>query len=397
MKSSKRSTQSRMSLKAKLIGVALGGVLLWQVISLSLAASHGDDDSDLSAADYSTTSATAAAAAAAQHLQTGDPKGAKIFARQALASSPLSAAAVRGLALAEQSLGNSQQANAILSQSAALGWRDIPTQLLLAQAYIAQGNYLEAAQRIDAALRVDPNDNKLYSVVDQLDTDPKFAKMLVERLSLSPNWRGRYFDAVGGVSPDLLQARGRVLMALTRSSAPPSQREALPTISALVQAGRVLQAYDVWRALQDTSTETSEVFDFERSGFAGMAPFDWTLLSVLGVNVGTDTGSGGTYMKISTDGSASGIAARRLILLRAGSHELSYIGSKAAMDRAAFNWSIRCFGSGKMIFNAQDTSAPPPYRFDVPQGCGSQYLELRVRANPATAGRSATFERITLN
>jgi hypothetical protein len=397
MKSGNRLRQRPLSNKAKLISLTAGSLLLWQVISLSLAAGHGDYESDLSAADYASTSAAAATTAAAQRLQDGDPNGARVFAKQALSISPLSAASVRSLGFAEQALGHWQHANAILSQSAALGWRDVATQLWLMQAYLQQKDYPQAAERLDAALRTDPDQKALYNILDHLVADNEFAAAVAKRLTLDPNWRTPYLRYVSGITVDALRARSRVLSALAQSATPPSREEILPIISALVQAKQIPQAHELWLGLQRDGANSSYNSGFEHSGTTGMSPFEWTLLPVLGANVSTDTASGKAVLHASTDGSTSGILARQLIVLSPGWHVLSYVGSTAPADHAAFGWSVRCTDTSKMLLNMQSSDALPPYRFDVPSECGSQYLELRVRVSPAAANKPAEFSRVRLD
>jgi hypothetical protein len=394
MKSSKRARTQSISTKAKLIGLVVGGFLLWQVISLSLAAGHGDYEADLSAADYASTSAAAATMAATQRLQDGDPTGARVFAKEALSVEPLSAEAVRSLGFAEQALGHWQQANAILSQSAALGWRDVATQLWLAQAYLQQGDYPHAAERLDAALRVEPDDKTLYGVLDQFITNKDFSLSMAKRLVLRPNWRGRYLRQASGVSVDTLRAKSYILDILARTNAPPSREEVLSVVSGLIQAKQVQQAHEVWHGLMRAGSHTYDS-DFEHSGATGMAPFEWTLLPVLGANVSTEVVAGKSILRASTDGSASGILTRQLIVLPQGPHALSYVGSMPPPGGSAFSWSVRCVDTGKMLLNAQSVSLPF-YHFDVPDQCGSQYIELRVRVNPAAASRSVEFYRVIL-
>jgi hypothetical protein len=399
MRSQSTTRHRPVSGKAKLTGLILGLLLGWQVVVISLAAGHGDYDTDLAASDYASTSQAAATAAAAQHLQNGDAAGAKVFAKQALATSAISAPTLRSLGLAEQSLGHWQQAGAILSQASALGWRDGPTQLWLAEAYLQNHDYIGAAQRLDALLRIQPASTDLFDVLDQLLVDPRLASAIAERLALNPGWRSNYFKYSGTGSLAMWQARSALLMDMVRSSAPPSRDEIFPVVRGLAQADQLASARKLWFEAQRMKPAALYDPSFANIGPLGRAPFEWTVTPILGAGVRTEPvgQGGGTTLHVTTDGTASGMLMRQTILLPLGAHNMRYAGSTDASAHGALGWSIRCMSTGKLVLDTLNAPASKDYNFVIPENCDNQFIELHAASNPAAAGRSAYFYRLELN
>ena len=394
LKSAARSRgQKPLSRMAKIVGGVAGALLVWQVTAISLAAGHGDEDGDIAAADYASTSPAAATAAAEQRLADKDPAGAKVFAAHALTQAPISAAALRSLSLAEQGLGNWQSASALLSQSAALGWRDASTQLLLAQAFLQQKDYANAAERLDAALRTNPQSTDLFNLVDQSITQPDFARAMADRLQYNPDWRPRYFTYTRNI-PEEIQ-NGRVIMVdrLSRSNASPSRDEIRPLIYTLINAGKVTEARKIWAQTQHLKAGVIYDPKFEHVGTSAMLPFEWTKLTVLGANLTVEpaTRGPGMLLRAQTDGSASGVLLRQMISLSPGRHFLRYSGSIPAGARNAFGWAIHCAQSGETAFSSMGSLDRPPYQFDISDNCGSQMVELRVAHDPAAENIEANF------
>jgi hypothetical protein len=393
MKAARRSHRKPLSRKAKLIGLGIGSLLGWQVLFVSLAAGHGDQATDLSAADSASTSQIAATMAAEQRLNGNDPAGARIFARQALAISPVSATALRDLGFAEQGLGHWQQSNALLSQAAALGWRDGPTQLWLAQAYLEAKDYRHSAERLDAVLRTAPLSTALFDIMDQVIADKALDGAMVERLELNPIWRSRYLQYIGTGTSAVSKAM--LLTDLSHSKTPPSRDEILPVVSRLVQTGDVEQAKNLWFAVQHAS---GTLYDpgFEHVMTTGASPFEWGQFAVLGANARTEPqrDSNAMMFSVTTDGSAAGILLRQLLTLPPGEHILDYRGIIPANTRQAFGWKIRCFKGGTLLDTIGTSS--PPYRFSVPKDCQLQYIELHVTSSPSAAGSKVTFNRLNL-
>jgi len=385
-----------LSNKAKLIGLAVGGIAVWQIWTSSLASWHGSEG-DLSAADYAGTSQAAAAVAAGQRLNDSDFAGAKIFATKALSISPIDITPLRELGLSEQGLGDNAKSAAIFSQTAALGWRDTPTQLWLAQAFLQQKDYASAAQRIDASLRTNPDSTDLYPVVDHMITDPAFMRALAKRLVLAPAWRIGYLRQVDGVSPDVLDARAKLLALLSGNATPPSRDEVIPTLYALIGAGQAPLALHLW--LRSQGIGSKDIYDptFASAATTDTSPFEWTIRPVSGAALTTDQQGSGRIVTVTTDGSAAGLLMQETVTLSPGSRTLRYTGDIPAAARGALGWTVQCLRTGKALLNTLQQPPASSYRFDVPADCTSQRVSLLVASSAAAAGSKAQFSRLDVN
>jgi tetratricopeptide (TPR) repeat protein len=388
--------QRPLSRKAKIIGLAAGILLVWRISAVSLAAGHSDSSNDLAAADFAGASQAAAITAAEQRLGDGDFAGAKVFSTHALSISAISAASLRNLGLAEQGLGNWQRSGALFSQNAALGWRDAPTQLWLVQAFLQQKDYDTAAQRMDAVLRLNPPNFDLYGTLDQLIGDPAFARAMAGRLLLNPDWRTYYLGYVSNLNGPALLARAHLLSLLSGSAMPPSREEVLPILSVLIRDDKAPLARMLWTRSQ--RTDSKGIFDpgFTNAGTTGMAPFEWSILPVPGATLTREQQGAANIVHVTTDGAASGILLRQATALPPGPHRLSFAGTIPPAAHHAFGWSVRC-RSGRILLNTTGLAGPSAYRFDVPQDCLSQQVELLVASSAEAAGKEALFKAIDVD
>jgi len=398
MKPNMRGRKQRpLSRKTKIVSAAVGAVLVWQIAMISLAAGHSDSNNDLAAADFAGASQAAAIAAAEQRLTANDFDGAKVFATNALSISVISAASLRDLGLAEQGLGHWQRSGALFSQNAALGWRDGPTQLWLAQAFLQQKDHGSAAQRIDAALRIAPQSTALFDMLDQQIGDTGLTNAMIERLQLNPDWRIHYLRYLNNAPLPELISRSRMLIALASSSTPPSRDETIPLLYALIQADRTKLARLVWEHTQHVTIGGLYDPSFQQTGVSDMAPFEWSILPVPGANVTVNSQGPGNILSATTDGSASGTLLRQMTALTPGDHSLTYDGTIPVAAHNAFGWRVRCTTDGRNLMNSVRESSGPPYRFNVPSTCKGQRVELLVASSAAAAGSEVHFKKVDIN
>lgn len=373
-----------LSKRDKVVGVVVGIVLGWQIITISLAAGHGYEEGDLSAADYATTSQAAAIAAAQQHLDDGDPAGAKVFALHALTISPVSAVALRELWMAEGNLGNVAQQSALVSQAAALGWRDVPTQVALSLAFLQQRNYDAAAQRMDAGLRIDPHSTKLFDILDKEIADPAFARAIVQRLALTPGWLQYYLGYTGGVAPATLKARASLSTDLLKNSIPLPREGLISLLYALTKAKETALARELWLKYQGSPEKNVYDTHFRNIGMNGMSQFEWAVLPVPGASVSADSSrNSGNALIARTDGTAAGVLMRQRLTLSPGPHTLTYDGTMPSSATKSFGWQIRCVDGRIALGNIRQAPLLPA-KFDVPVNCDSQYIEFTVSSSLTT-------------
>ncbi|MDH7637279.1 hypothetical protein [Sphingomonas oryzagri] len=386
------------SRKAKIIGCAVGLLLAWPTLQLSLALAHSADE-DLAAADFAEDSQSAATAAAQQRLADGDPAGAETLARNALAVSPISDASLRVLALAEQQQGNWQHSNALMNQAAALGWRDLPTQLWLAAAYVQAKDYENAANRLDAALRVNPDLPQLHALIDSSAADPQLRPYLLRRLALNPAWRQSYFADPTLASPDAARARGSLLAGLSGTANPPSHDELVQVLSAMVSAGAAGEARNLWIAANHGANQPLYDGRFERTAQSYASPFEWSLRSVPGAETSAEKrdNAPGDALLVRTDGTASGTLARQWLRLTPGEHQLTVSSAGPASSLRSLAWTIRCMPHGPTITTLQGSGKRDTAAFATAPDCTDQVIELQARPQAGSSNGEVRFFDMVIN
>ncbi len=395
---SRRRQHIPASRHAKWVGGSIAILLAVVTSYVSLNMGYGGDDNDLAAADHASTSQMAATIASQQRLADGDAAGASVFARQALKVSPISASALRVLGLSEQQQGHYPYASALMNQASALGWRDTPTQVWLATAYLQNNNYPETAEHIDAALRVNPTIRDFYNFVDLAAVIPAFVNRIVPRLVLNPVWRDPYFTDRIALPPASVHARALLLGALVNTPAPPARDELVIAIKRLEAAGLYQEAHHLWTIANHIKQSPVYDADFEHTQVAQAAPYEWLLLPTSGTNITPEARPGfkGMALHVTSDGVSSATLAQQTALLGEGIHHVSVKADGAVRALASFTWVVRCLPKGPVVITLGGAGSMHGASFTIPNNCPQQSIELHAQPNAASHGGEAWFGRIEL-
>ncbi len=376
------------------LAAVVGGLLAWQVIAsgLSLAAIGRDQGAEALAA--SPGSARGAAMLAQSELAAGDATGAEMLARRALATTPIDARALRVLGFAREQRGDAAGSAAMLNQAAALGWRDGPTQVWLAEAARAAGDHDAAALHLDAAARDVGRSERSLALVDAMIADPAMRREMAKRMAAMPPWRGMYLLDPLPLPPQQLASRGLLMLDMAALGSPASPAEVASVTRRLVDAGDYAAAYRVFRASSAPGrAEPDEGFDRASSDPSAISPFDWRLGNIAGASATGAATATGRRVEVTSDGTAAGVVMRRIVLLAPGAHGLSATISADPAASATFRWTLACLPDRKLlpVIGPSSTGATlAGVRWSVPaQGCIAQEVALRALPGP---GGHATAE-----
>lgn len=333
---------------ARLIVALLIGVALALIVTRLLLAEAALDDGRYDAAvalapgwsDPRTAQATRA-------LDAKRPARAESEARAALARDPLAVEAIRALAEARAARDDAAGQARLYGAAARLGWRDLPSQLWLADALLRAGNYPIAMQRLDGFAIQDQNPARLAGIFDPIARDPDMRASLVATLTHRPAWRTNYLRHL----PDEQGLPGRlaVLQALAESPAPPNRQELVPLVHLLLLQGRGTAARAVWAfGAEGRATAGHLVFDagFEQPPVQTeeLVAFDWDLRASADGLAERDAapGGGGQALHAHADSGAGGVLARQTVLLAPGPHVVTVAARGGAASLDALRWSIDC-------------------------------------------------------
>jgi O-antigen ligase len=355
---------------------------------------------ELLAARVAPWSSLVQSAAATRFQLLGQVEASSGAARKALALAPMDAPALRAEGMAALALGRRDQGAALMSLGARLGWRDIFTQLWLAEQAMAAGAHGFAIQRIDAVLRQGKFDAELLPLLPGLMHTQGGRVALAEQLAFEPGWRVAFFNAVARdrtwTMPQLLDLIAR----LRRTEAPVNEVDTGLIRAVLASSGRYGDVRRVWLASGQRALIGDGSFD-ARPGAVSQwqGPYAWYGPPLTGVRLDVaeaNLARKGYALAITSDGLAPGGALAQTLVLTPGPHRLAF--SSRADDEALLRQlqvTLECrrnadtalgepFGVALNWRPRKDGWQQADGRFFIPDGCPGQILTLLI---PQAGGR----------
>ncbi|EIZ79038.1 o-antigen polymerase [Novosphingobium sp. Rr 2-17] len=323
----------------------------------------------------------------------GDATSSSQAARKALTLSPMDAAALRAEGAARIQLGDVEQGASLLSLGAKLGWRDVYTQLWLAQQALAAGADGFAVQRADAVLRQNRFFDQVLSQLPPLIAHQSGRDALAEQLSYKPGWRAAFFNQVARTKGYRVDDLLGLLTALRKRGAPVTPAETALVRAVLADAGDFADARRVWLASGGIGNIGDPGFEQGPEVPRYAAPFGWKAPDMLGVRLRYDEPSpklSGQALALSSDGEAAGPALVQTIALSPGRYRISMYGLTRKPELLAK------LGAGVACRLATSAQASPPIEavlswkptkdgwfagageIRVPAGCPGQDLYIAI-------------------
>lgn len=376
----------RAILAAAAVLVVAGAVILFNLADLAVRSRH-----PALLAALAPVSPRVGELAAEISLAGGNAEEAERLARQALASAPLSARALRVLALARQQQGRGAEAASAMSLAAGLGWRDTPTQLWLLAAYTGQGDYAAALERADAMARRGQQIDDMMAVMMAAAAEPQAQRPLVERLETRPPWRPAFFDMWRRVPAERAPIYERFMAEAARGAGPLTLSEVAPFTAGLFQQREHARAAAVWRRFGGGETLIHDG-GFERAEMGGQrrwAPFLWSFPAVSGIDsaIAASPAGEGKALFAASDGNVRAQVASQSLVLAPGRYRL-VIDAKAeeGSPADAFTASLGCAVKGLALSQSEPVTTEAEgwsrfvYMINVPAGCSAQTLSLQLRS-----------------
>ena len=312
----------------------------------------------------------------------------------ALARDPLDLSSLRGLGLALERTGQSDQAEAVMRFVGARTWRDGPTQVWLLRRRLDQGRYQDAFRSADALLRRDAEETTrpvLFPLLVAAAAYDDARPALVARLAAAPWWRGDFLRT--------LAVHGRVLgtasvfTELANTATPPTPAEYAPFVDRLVGEGDYAGAFAVWRrVVRARGVPDQGLRDGDFTGRFDGAPFTWSVAAGAGGESETGPapdGAPGWALRVTYDGFSSPSLPTQLLVLSPGIYRVSWRQRIAPPSPERLFWRIRCADSGLTAARAPvegRTATNTRWRdmamaVVIPaSGCAGQWLELATAA-----------------
>lgn len=378
-------------------GVVIAGKLGITAGAISLAVLCWMSASDrLTAQSESPEHAYFGAEAAAQiafaQLAENNPQRALVEARRAVQTAPIDPSTTSALGSTLLTLGKADQAYAAFAVAGALGWREVPTQLYwLAQAEAA-GDVGVAAQRLDALLRLDIDNEAVANSFYTLGQTQLGQQALANLLLNKPPWERRFLLETGGLEGADLEGR-LAAIELAASQGASFDCEAIGiAANRLIRNDMAATAKQLWRRACERSEGallSNGAFETDPS-ITSRSPFTWQLQSEGGLDVAVQPAPPplkGHALRIRSSMTARTIAAHQLTALQPGRYRLSWT---TALDNGTpddgIKVLVRCEGAGELTAAYSETDATQGNRvettFAVPQqDCPIQTVAVQKAAS----------------
>jgi O-antigen ligase len=368
--------------RRRMAGPAFAGVLSMLVVSAELSQDRVLAGDGAAALGWAGWRARAWSLRGQARLQQGQRLAAGSDAAMALKIDPLDPVAVRIAGLVAQAEGQHARATVMAAVAGQLGWRDLPTQVWLAELAEQHGDLSYEVQRVDALLRQHAMTDRALDFFVGLVGEPEGRKVIVARLADSPGWAQGFFNRLSGPAGTEPEA----IVALVEEARRAGVRITPDTLALvtwrLAEAGQI----DAVRALRQTLGVGANLGDGDFASAAGRlpdqaGPYRWRGNAASGgeVYIGPGVDGRGQALHVISDGRPVAEALRQRLLLLPGRYRLSDRWSLADGDHAVrLQWAMRCLSSGGNETALDIEISTASGDLVIPQGCGQQDLRLDI-------------------
>jgi hypothetical protein len=315
-------------------------------------------------------------------LAQNHPDQAWAHAKRAIRLSPISAPAVRNLALVRM-LEQAKDSDKLMQVAAALGWRDPLTQLWAIGAAQRSGEPGKAVQRAEALFRQHSFVLPALQLLLQGSDQKQISALLARRLAQRPDWRPEVLAAAGQLSTDQLQQFGTVIALVSRSGARVTSDELKPVLQNLVSDQRAAEAQRLWAQLNPALIANGDFTEVKEADGV-LLPVGWDIPAQSREMV-TVTGHDPQLRNLGLRiGQSSWVTvASQETMLPAGNYSFSYQAREAGRSPVTLRWQFRCrLSSEREAVEARLTPGNQwrtfAGRFNVPpRDCPIQTLALK--------------------
>jgi hypothetical protein len=326
----------------------------------------------------------------------GNLDSARVWAKNALRSSPLDARALTLLGLIAERKGDQARADALMRLSGARTWRDDVSQAWLFNREVRLGQYSDALPHVDALLRMGgyKRQTDLFAVLAAFAADPRAFEALTTFLAKSPPWRAWFLSELSARLAN--QARlVQLYAALNETGRPPTKGELRPYLNRLIKDGNFDQAHQTWQAILPPEQRAAETYPFNRDFDIPVddLPFNWNLESISGAEIeivsSVDGGEKKRALLVQFSGARVPFAnVKQLMLLPAGEYTFTGgVKSEDLLTSRGLWWHILCADKpANTLVHTDLVSGTLPWtdfnvKFQVPAtDCHAQWLQLELPA-----------------
>lgn len=378
-------------LALSLIGLAL----IWQIITAGMAV-RNRADAPQAAAHWRADDAKAWTSWSEMALMSFHRDDAAVYARRAIALSPIDARSYRTMGQALVQKGEVATAEKLFAYGAMLSRREPAISYWLYRDALLSGRFGVAFFHADALMRRSPRTASIIlpEIVGTL-ADSRAVAAIVERLGYNPRWRPAFAHELADYAPPTVALE--VLRELSDAKTPTSNAEVSMLLRRMSASGDYEQAYAVWLTFLPSEARPAGrgVYDGTFQRPEGPEPFGWRFTHSGESEASTTPGG----LEVRQAGFDRARVARQYLVLPAGRYRLT---SRAAIidgTEARLAWRLVCRGGrplGNAPFAFTGDSGVATAEFDVALGCGMQELTLNVVDGDLRSSATVRVEQVDI-
>lgn len=314
-----------------------------------------------------------------QDPKAPDPQSLQLALR-ARTIEPLAYDAVSAAAFYYAAEGERERARGLMHQALALTRRDKAANVWLVEDYARQGDIGGTLRHVDLAQRTSRSvgavlNPVLAGALAQSDSVEPFERLLADR----PFWAEDFWLAALKHDAALVNA-ARLRSALARRGDRTASDIDAALVEKLVRAGLFELAFELHESIVGAGPGSpSPPATGEFAAEPILPPIDWALHS--GGDLGADILPNDEAMLVSAVPGSSGVAARRLLRLGPGRHELALALRRAPLDRTRMELALHCAKRGEngaRVFVERILAQRTVRSFTTSDQCSHYWLELVV-------------------
>ena len=292
-----------------------------------------------------------------------------------------------------------------LSVMRKMGWRSTPAlQTMINEAALRQ-DFSGVLILADALLRRNQLFDQSAGLMNLLEAEPSTWPGVYKRLRERAPWRTNYLQVAGSIRQEaVIDGRIRTLRQLHASGDSLTRQELAPSIAAIVNAGKVADAVQIWRKHSKAAATPLHDSDFQIAVGEGANteftyPFEWEFLSGPGFSAfPSEDGLSGANVAIQWDGRGVPVFMRQQTSATPGHYRLSFrVDGDAQKFASKVGVRFRCGSEVIRLRNAVKLNTQFVIAETIePVSCEFPWIDIYGEIQDRGAAVELSFNRVTL-
>ncbi len=330
------------------------------------------------------------------------------LAADALRQGPVSAAAMRAVAVASSKAGQTERSIRQFRLAERMSRRDLATQMALIQLCVERNDVMCALSHYDIALTTsDANAAPLFPILTAALADPDIARHVVRYIQADRPWVTDFVSYAAAQGD--AEAVARMMVAVGKASTDSRRRESEAVILGRLKAAEQWQPMRrLYGALEGSAALSSPKLGFDaRTIDQRRLPVAWELANSGFVSTSFEAGRSKEYLlRLSLSGGAGNetVVARRIAFLSPGMSQVVgiHVAEVDADNNATIGFGLRCLEGAAPendVTRRVVATKPGDYRWavDIPAGCTTQEFRLLLNGGTGPGDVTMLIDRIVID